>query len=345
MRKSNSLATTDSSALVTPAHKAAIILASLSREAAKAIVADVSDEQLGVFMRTIGSMKPPTAQLRHAIAAEFITEVLRQASAAPGGNEAAARLLTEITDQDRAERINKLLTAGDNRKGDLWRRASSIPTERFLAFLLAQRPSTVAAILSNIPPERAAEIMSAAPIEFSRSIASAIARLERPDASTNDLIAEAIEAELATAPAEATAPTTVSDVAIDILDAMSSSVRDGLIEHLQTTDEGLAAAIRKALLTFDGLPTRLTEVAVAALVRTVDRDRLLCALKHGQTGGSPTVEFLLANMSKRMADQLREELTELAAPTPADGEGAQRAIVATIKALDKSGEIKLRPAT
>jgi len=345
MKPSKSLAPTDSSASLTPAQKAAIILASLPREAAKAIVADVSDEHLGAFMRSIGSMKPPPAHLRHAIAAEFIAEVLRQAGAVPSGNEAAARLLTEITDHARAERISKLLTAGDNRSGDLWRRAASIPAERLVAFLLAQRPSTAAAILSNLPPERAAEIMLAAPIEFSRSIASAIARLERPDASTNDLIAEAIEAELAAAPAETTAPMTVSDVAIDILDAMPSSWRDGLIEHIQIADEGLAAAIRKALLTFDGLPTRLTEVAVAATVRTVDRDLLLRALKHGLASASPTVEFLLANMSKRMADQLREELTDLPAPTPADGEGAQRTIVATVKALDKSGEIKLKPAT
>ena len=51
--------------------------------------------------------------------------------------------------------------------------------------------------------------------------------------------------------------------------------------------------------------------------------------------------FFFDNISKRMAEQYRDDLDELAAPTEAEGEGAQRKVVSMLKSLVKEGEIKL----
>lgn len=330
---------------ITPAQKAAIVLASLPRETAASIVSEIDDTHLASFIRAVSDMKSAPPQTRLSIALEFIAEVQRRREELPGGSAEAGRLLSEFADKARVERVMGAIASPKDRTDDLWRRAAALPVERLIAFLMEQRPPTAAAILSSLPATRSADILTAAPIEFSQGLTTALAQIGKPDEATAEAIANAIEAELIRVPAAPGAVLAVPEPVTDILDLLPSTLREGLIDHIETSDKSIADAIRKSLLTFQILPARLTEVAVAALVRAADRGVLLRALKQAETNAPATNEFLLANMSKRMAIELREELASLAAPPLSDGEGAQRAIVATVKALEKSGEIKLKPAT
>lgn len=331
-------------AALTPAQKAAIVLASLPREIAAAIVADIDDAHLAAVVRAVSQMRAASPQARIAAAQEFIADVLRRQEELPAGPSEASRLLSEIADKERVERVMAAMAPAGANAGDLWRKTAALPAERIVDFLRGQRVQIAAAILSNLPAASAAEILAAAPLDLSKPLAAAIARQEKPDEATAEAIARAIETELLSAPAPSSAAPVASGPFVDMLDLLPAALRDGLIDHIGSTDEGMAAAIRGTLLTFQILPERLNEVAVAALVRTAERAVLMQALKLGETNAAATNDFLLANMSKRMADQLREELAAMAAPSEAEGEAAQRAIVAAVKSLEKSGEIKLNRA-
>ena len=52
-------------------------------------------------------------------------------------------------------------------------------------------------------------------------------------------------------------------------------------------------------------------------------------------------EYLLSNLSKRMADNLREEIAEADTPTPGDGERAMAEVIVAIQSLVENGDIKL----
>ncbi|MDZ7628408.1 MAG: FliG C-terminal domain-containing protein [Parvularculaceae bacterium] len=326
---------------LTPAQKAAIVLASLPRDVAAAIVADIDDTHLAAVIRAVSEMRAASPQARIAAAQDFIAEVLRRREELPAGPSEASRLLGEVADKARVERVMAAIAPTGASSGDLWRKAAALPAARIVDFLRGQRIQTAAAILSNLPPATAAEILAAAPLDFSKLLAGAIARLEKPDEVTAEAIARAIETELFSGAAPANAAPVASVLFVDMLDLLPASLREGLISHIGAGDEGMAATIRSTLLTFQILPERLTEVAVAALVRTAERSVLMQALKLGETNAPTTNDYLLANMSKRMADQLREELAGLAPPSEAEGEAAQRAIVAAVKTLEKSGDIKL----
>ncbi len=332
------------SASLSSAQKAAIVLASLPRETAAAIVAEVGDVHLKSFVRAVSEMKSVPAQARLAIAQEFIAAVLRRKEELPGGPSEAQRILAEITDAARVERV---LGEGDGTKRDssrLWRQAGELPAERLLHYLQEQRLPVIAAVLVNLPTEKAAEVLAQAPGAFSKKAIAAVARLQAPDPETNDAIAAAVEQELlkSSGPAEA-AP--ASEPATAILDLLPAALRDGLMAHLEAADGPIAKALRKALMTFEQLPDRLNETAVAALFRTADRNDLLRAMKHGNANAPDAVDFLLANISKRMAEQFREELAALPTPSTAEGEAAQRMLIAALKRLEKSGDIKIKPAT
>ena len=55
----------------------------------------------------------------------------------------------------------------------------------------------------------------------------------------------------------------------------------------------------------------------------------------------PSAEFILENMSARMADSLREEVSDKGTVTSADMEDAMASIVQSIRAMESSGELLL----
>ena len=55
----------------------------------------------------------------------------------------------------------------------------------------------------------------------------------------------------------------------------------------------------------------------------------------------PSAEFILENMSGRMADSLREEVSDKGTVTSSDMEDAMASIVQAIRAMESSGELLL----
>jgi flagellar motor switch protein FliG len=66
-------------------------------------------------------------------------------------------------------------------------------------------------------------------------------------------------------------------------------------------------------------------------------------LAAGLSAAPLSVEFLLENMSKRMAEQLRDDAETRGTPKPEEGEAAMSDIVGIIRDLEAAGEIKLLP--
>ncbi|MFN0024068.1 MAG: FliG C-terminal domain-containing protein [Parvularculaceae bacterium] len=328
---------------LTPPQKAAIILASLPREMATAIIGEIDDHHVRAFFDTLSELTSVPADAASSIAREFIAAVAVRRDEVAGGAAEARRILFELTNRERAERV--VAVAGGSALGnDVWKRIAMLPRDRVVSFLLEQRLSVAAAVLSQLPADHAAEILANAPDGFAKSILPAMARIQAPSPEAIRAIEMTLETGLLARKSEASSDDGSAESVSEIFNYLPSALRDALIAHLETEKGDLGARIRKLLLTFETLPVRLTGAGAATLLRTVERDILLAALKHGQLAATETVAFLLENMSKRMADQFREDLAALPPPTLGDGEKAQRSIVAAVKTLEKAGEIKLVPA-
>ncbi len=116
-----------------------------------------------------------------------------------------------------------------------------------------------------------------------------------------------------------------------------SDIRDRLMEDFGKTDPDTAEKIRKVMFTFADIPDRVHPRDVSAITRTVDPETLLRALKNAPT----EAEFLLSGLSTRIADQLREELSELEPVKKKDAEAAMNELILGIRKLESSGEINL----
>ena len=93
--------------------------------------------------------------------------------------------------------------------------------------------------------------------------------------------------------------------------------------------------IRKKMFVFEDI-VNLDSVGIQRFIREVDNSELAIALK----GATDEVkEMIFANMSKRMAEMLREDMDFMGPVRLRDVEEAQQKIVNVIRKLEETGEI------
>ncbi|MDU0112640.1 FliG C-terminal domain-containing protein [Psychrosphaera aquimarina] len=127
-----------------------------------------------------------------------------------------------------------------------------------------------------------------------------------------------------------------------ILNSTTSITRDDVLEGLDETDAGFADLVRKAIFTFANIPKRIAPRDIPRVVRELEQEVLLIASAGAEAAGvKPSADFILENMSGRMADQLREEVEELEKVKPAEVEEAMSTIITTIREMEASGDLLL----
>lgn len=321
-------------------HKAAIVLASLNAETASAIVNDISDAQLKIFAQAFSDLNSVSHDMMHVAAAEFIEE-LRQASAnLEAGAKEARRVLEQLIEEERVKRI-----FGDEAQGDdetsIWEKLEATPNDTLAAYLQKKKPQVATAIISRLGMEKTASVLEVCESDFAKSVLFALSSKGPPPDSVVDEIGFAIEKELLANSPETAKPTGLSLVAGEIINFLPAAMRNTFLEFLMSEDPDVGKEVRKAILTFEELHARLPQNAVTILTREVDRDTLMTALKYGEKTAPETVEFILGNISKRMAEQYREDLEDME-DAPADiGDKAHRDFTSTVKRIAAEGDFEL----
>ena len=133
-----------------------------------------------------------------------------------------------------------------------------------------------------------------------------------------------------------------------ILTASGADLRDSLLSDLHDDDPVFTAQVRQAIFTFADIPARLPPPDVPKVLRAADQEDVVTALAHAMAMGGALeagTEYLLANLSQRVADQLKDEMAERGTPRKADGEAAQTRMTAVIQKLSEAGEITLFSAS
>ena len=338
----------------TRSHKAAIVLASLSAEAAAAIVEEMSDDELRNFAKAFSELKTVSPQLLESVAEEFLSAASYEETDLAGGTDEARRVLTLMAKEERAERI--LADMGGGGESAVWTRVEKVEDEELAQYVQAQRMPIAATILSKLSYEKTAAVLNLAEPEYAQKVLLEIARKKPSSPDALEAISNVLEEELLKAapgasgdeedgeePALAAAKGNAGAKVGEIINYLPGVKRDALLEHFKEADPEVGAEVRRAVLTFEELYVRMPASGATALLRDLDREVLLKALKYGETNAQETVEFLFGNISKRMVEQYKEELAELETPSEEDGETAQREVTTVVRQLVNDGEFKLIP--
>src|SRR6056297_271373 len=324
---------------LTRRQKAAIIVRFLLSEGADVPLTELPEPLQESLTTQMGSMRYVDRNTLAEVVGEFAAELEAMGLTFPKGVAGALSALDGRISPQTAARLKK--EAGVRQFGDPWEQVRTAKPEDLLNILQRESTEIAAVMLSKLDVARAADLLGKLPGDTARRITYAVSQTEAIAPDAVDRIGLALAAQLHDVPDVAFADGPVQRVG-EILNYSPAATRDEVLTGLEETDEDFARLVRKAIFTFVHIPDRVNPVDVPKLTREVDQAVLVTALASASAGDlAPAADFILDNMSKRMAEALREEIQELGTVKPRDGEEAMTQVVNAVRQLEAAGEISL----
>jgi flagellar motor switch protein FliG len=322
--------------------KAAVIVRYLLAEGVTPPIGALPEHLQAALTEQIAAIRLVDRTTLAGVLEEFVTELEQVGLAFPGGIEAALQVLDGHISAQAASRLRRL--AGASGKVDPWERIVPLPAERLMPILEAESVEVGAVMLSKLPVARAADLLGRLPGDRARRIAHAMALTGNVNPDTVRRIGIAIAAQIDSVPPRAFEAEPEARVGA-ILNVSLAATRAVVLEGLEADDAAFAAKVRKAIFTFAHIPERLAPRDVPKVTRFVQQPVLVTAIAGAASEADrAAAEHLLANLSQRLAQALREEVAERGPVRPRDAEEAQMAIVEAIRSLETQGEVVLRIA-
>ena len=238
-----------------------------------------------------------------------------------------------------AHRLRK--EAGVRQSGDPWDSIQNLPLEDLGELMRSESTEVASVILSKLKTTKAAELLGTLPGDQARRITYAISLTGNVTPYAVDQIGFSLAAQIANKPEKAFDDTPVKRLG-SILNVSAASIRDTLLTGLEEDDHLIGTQVRNYIFTFKHIPQRLQAADMPKCLRSVDKAVLATALAGAQQSGMADVAtYLLETMSKRMADNLRDDITELGKVKPSDGEAAMAEVMIEIRRLIDLGEVEI----
>lgn len=319
-----------------------MVLQMLLADGKKLSLTALPDEVQLNLTRELASLRLIDRETLYAVATEFANDLERVGLSSPGGVDSTLNALADQISPDIAARFRT--EAGlRGRPADPWTQIVALDCKDLVPIMQQESTEVAAVVLSKLPVAKAADLLGLLPGEMARRITFAVSRTGavKPDAVRR--IGAALAAAHCAQPTPAFAHPPVQRVGA-ILNSSLAATREAVLEGLGSDDPDFAEQVRKAIFTFPDIPERLEKVDVPKVVRAVDNDVLVTGLTFALADGGGNAEageYILSNMSQRMADSLREEIGERGRVRRADGEAALGQVVAAIRAAVDAREITL----
>jgi len=291
-------------------------------------------QELTMQMSTMHSV---TTEIVQQVVDEFLAEVESIGLSFSGGLEGALNVLDGSINAQVAERLRK--EGGVKRSGDPWEIISGMEADRLLPLFESESIEVAAVLLSKLHVSRAAEVLGMLPGSHARRIIFAVSQTGAVTPDAVDRIGQSLAAQLDNAPVSAFEEGPVERVGA-ILNFSAANTRDEVLAGLDEDDKTFANQVRQAIFTFANIPVRIDPRDIPKITRGIDQAELVTALAYAASGDmAKSSEFILENISKRMADGLRDEISEMGPIKDADGEAAMGKVVAEIRELEAAGEV------
>jgi len=319
--------------------KAAIVVRLLLNEGADLPLEELPEELQATLTQQMGKMGLVDQVTLASVVHEFAEALDGIGLSFPKGLAGALVALDGKISAQTAARLRK--EAGVRQAGDPWVRLRALPAEDLVAMISAESTEVAAILLSKLNVATAAELLGQLPGPLARRITFAISQTGSVTPEAVDRIGLSLASQLDER------PTLAFDEGPDervgaILNQSTAVTRDDVLTGLDETDADFASSVRKAIFTFAHIPARLAPRDVPKVIRIADPGDLITALAAATEGPlAATAEFLLSNMSTRMADSLREEMQEKGSVKTADGEAAMNLIIGAIRELEQAGDLEL----
>ena len=274
-----------------------------------------------------------TIQVKEKVINEFYEVCLAQQYIAEGGIGYAKELLEKALGADKAMDVIGKLTASLQVKP--FEFVKKTDASQLLNFIQDEHPQTIALILSYLSAAQSATILGALAPEKQADVARRIATMDRTSPDVIKEVERVLESKLSSLVNQDYTIIGGVDAVVEILNTVDRGTEKHIMETLEVEEPELADEIRKKMFVFEDI-LLLDDRSIQRVLRDVDNNDLAIACK----GSAEEVQnAIFNNMSKRLAEMIREDMEFMGPVRMKDVEEAQQKIVNIIRKLEDSAEI------
>ncbi len=320
--------------------KAAIIVRLLLAEGAPLKISSLPDDMQTALATQMGQMRRVDRSTLRSVVDEFLGELDQVGLSFPGGLEGALSMMDGHFSAGAASRLRRM--TGTLSNIDPWERLNAMSVDVLVTALADESIEVAAVVLSKLPVPKAAALLGKLPGDRARQVAYAVSLTGNVAPDTVRRIGISLAAQLDSQPIKAFDVAPGERVGA-ILNIAAAGTRDDVLKSLQETDASFAEVVRKNIFTFEHVKARLAARDVPKVVRIVDQQLLVTALAAAQNNPdqAASADHMLANLSQRLTQSLKEEMAQRGKIKDKDAEEAMSAVVMAIRQLEGSGEISL----
>jgi len=314
-------------------HDAAIFLMSLGEEEAAEVFKHLTPKEVQKLGETIANMRAVSHEKVDQVMTRFTEEAASQKLLVSDTNDYVKAVLRRALGDDKASLlIDRILQGSDvsGIEGLKWMDPQSIAE-----LLRNEHPQIMAAILVHLDSDLVAGVLKHLTERSRNEVMLRIATLEGIQPTALKDLNEVLYTVLAGG--DKVRKTSLGGVqtAADIINLMGTAIETSVIESIRLLDSDLAQKIMDKMFTFEDL-LKLDNKSIQMILKEVSGDALIIALK----GASAELrDLILANMSSRAAEGLREDLESRGPVRLSEVEGQQKEILKIVRRLSDEGSI------
>ncbi|MCA2010644.1 flagellar motor switch protein FliG [Cereibacter sphaeroides] len=320
--------------------KAAIVVRLLLAEGADLKISSLPDDLQTALTETIGEMRLVDRDTLSAVIGEFVETMEQVGLSFPAGLRGALKAMDGRLSPGASTALQRKARAGS----DPWERISQTDVPTLLSVLEPESAEVASVVLSKLPVGKAAELLAKMPGDRARRVAYGVSLTEGIAPEMVTRIGQSIAREIDGRPAKYFSSAPAQRVGA-ILNNSTTPIRESVLTSLEEEDADFAENVRKAIFTFGNVAERVNPRDVPKILRELPQSDLITALAASlHAPDSPdgiSANFLLANMSQRMAATLRDEVETRGRIKGKEAEAAFGAVIQAVRNLVEAGEISL----
>ncbi|WP_300394459.1 FliG C-terminal domain-containing protein [Henriciella sp.] len=330
---------------ISRAQRAAVVIAMLGENAARPIVDKLDDQALAQVSSALETVQYLAREELAEIVIDFLQHLRAQSGSFRGGPDRARAIVSGLLDDQRFGLIfgeSPQETAGEDRNST-WVQLERQDPKKTAAYLNGLTPNLIALILRKLDVSVSSEIVAHLEDEKLDPMIGSLVESDHSDAEVDSVIARMVDIEFLHSEQEEDGEEDNAHLESigELLSLVPSDRRERMMAFLKSEHESKLESIEKVIFTIEGLAEMLPRSAVPVVFRELGEDTMVRLLSTLKGSTASVQEYLLGNISSRLADQYRDQLKDAKAVTPEETETIQREFLTALMSLKRRGLITL----
>ncbi|MDE2681355.1 MAG: flagellar motor switch protein FliG [Verrucomicrobiota bacterium] len=321
---------------LTQSQKLAAFLIVMGEDAAADIIKNFDDNERELVCAEMANLPVLDANMQGAVLQEFTGMAVEAQSGISGSVDFTRAVLEKSVGLFKAaEIIGRVGTARTSVA--TMQQIIDLDSVSICNLLKEEDPQTIALVVSYLPALKGSEVLMSLPEKVREMVVEKLATLESTPIEVVETLGEVLSAKVGERVSRALNQTGGEKSAAAVLNAMSKEERKKLLDNMDERAPDLVRSIRMKMFTFDDLQT-LDVKTIQKIMREVDASKLAVAL----SAATDTLkEAMLGSLSKRAAENVREEIENMGKISLREVEVNQNSIIDVVRQLETEGEISL----